>query len=225
MPADPRRGRLDAELVLVALVGVAFLAAGLDRIARGELLHAAQCLVGVPIVGLAEFVHRRTRLSLPGPWRVAFAAFVFASFVMGSVHDVYWLIPSWDTLLHAWSAALLVLAGLGLLGALAPDAPARPPLWLAVLFSAAFAAFGGVLWEFVEFATDSLLGTNMQRFAERDGTPLPGREALLDTMRDLQVNALAAGASLAVLAWPLHTSWPGLRRFVPHWRRPQPPRQ
>ena len=73
-------------------------------------------------------------------------------------------------------------------------------------------------WEFVEFATDAFLGTNMQRFAEQDGAPLPGRVALLDTMGDLQVNSLAALATLALVARPLRTARPGLRRFTPHWR-------
>lgn len=218
MPTASPPGRLDVATLLVALFGVAFVVTGVETIGRGELVHAAQCLVGVPIMLVAEVLHRRTRLCLPGPWRVAFAAFVFASLVMGSVYDVYWLLPHWDTLLHAWSAVLLVLAGLGLLGALDADAAARPPLWISALFAYAFAALGGVLWEFVEFATDAFLGTNMQRFAEQDGAPLPGRVALLDTMGDLQVNSLAALATLALVARPLRTARPGLRRFTPHWR-------
>nr|NLI50764.1 hypothetical protein [Propionibacterium sp.] len=241
----PRLRRGDtgtASRLLIGLFALGFGVAAADHALRAlgaapgpertaAALHAGQSLLGLPILAIAELVHRRTRLFLPGPWRVAFAAFVFMTLVLGSAYGAYWLVPSWDTLQHAWSAVLLVLAGLGMLGALGPDAAvqprphpaeppvvARPPLWLAALFAYAFAALGGVLWEFVELALDGALGLNMQRFAHQDGTPLVGRAALLDTMEDLLTSHVAALATLAVLAWPLRAGRPALRRVVPHWR-------
>ena len=60
------------------------------------------------------------------------------------------------------------------------------------LFSFCFAVTMGVLWEIYEFSFDGLLGLNMQKFALENGTNLVGRLALMDTMKDLIVDALGA---------------------------------
>lgn len=49
-----------------------------------------------------------------------------------------------------------------------------------------------VLVEFYEFICDGVLQTNMQKFALESGEPLLGRAALLDTMKDLFVDAAGA---------------------------------
>lgn len=130
-PARPGDARL--ALLVIVLFEFGFLVAGADHALRtlaapagpertAAGLRAAQCVIGVPITLVAELVTRRTRLCLPGAWRIGFAAFVFMSLVLGSAYGVYWLVPAWDTVQHAWSAVLLVLAGLGLLGAVTRDA-------------------------------------------------------------------------------------------------------
>ena len=72
----------------------------------------------------------------------------------------------------------------------------RIPLNLSPLFIAAFAfCFAlamGALWEIYEFSADALFGTNMQKFALDDGTPLVGQAALRDTMKDIIVDTLGA---------------------------------
>lgn len=72
----------------------------------------------------------------------------------------------------------------------------RIPLNLSPFFIAAFAfCFAlamGALWEIYEFSADALFGTNMQKFALDDGTPLVGQAALKDTMKDIIVDTLGA---------------------------------
>ena len=65
------------------------------------------------------------------------------------------------------------------------------PIFVA-FFSFCFAVTLGVFWEFFEFTFDGLLGLNMQKFRTYDRVILVGREALMDTMRDLQVDAIGA---------------------------------
>lgn len=211
---------------LMWLFGAGFLAAAANQAGRAlgaepgsaersaSALRAAQCLIGLPLALLPGVIDRHTRLGVPVALRVLLAAFVFMSLVLGSAYGVYWLLPHWDTLLHAWSATMLVLTGLGLAG---PRRGVRP-LALAAVFAFAFAALGGVLWEYVEFAIDGAMGLNMQRFLNQDGTPLVGRAALLDTMGDLGTNSIAALGTLAVLAIPLRDERAWLRWVVPHWR-------
>ena len=65
------------------------------------------------------------------------------------------------------------------------------PLFV-VIFSFCFAVTLGVVWEIYEFTFDGVLGLNMQKFALESGEALIGRAALVDTMKDLIVDALGA---------------------------------
>ena len=59
-------------------------------------------------------------------------------------------------------------------------------------FTLCFAVFLGAVWEIYEFTADSILHTNMQKFALEDGTALVGRDALWDTMKDIIVDTVGA---------------------------------
>jgi hypothetical protein len=48
------------------------------------------------------------------------------------------------------------------------------------------------LWEVVEFVMDALMDLNMQQYILPDGTVLTGHYAIVDTMKDLIVDALGA---------------------------------
>jgi len=65
------------------------------------------------------------------------------------------------------------------------------PIFVA-LFAFGFAVSLGVIWEIYEFAADSILQTNMQKFALENGEQLIGRLALADTMKDLIVDMIGA---------------------------------
>ena len=60
------------------------------------------------------------------------------------------------------------------------------------MFSFCFAVAIGSVWEIYEFSFDGLLGLNMQKFLLADGTPLVGRAALTDTMKDIIVDTIGA---------------------------------
>ena len=62
------------------------------------------------------------------------------------------------------------------------------------IFAFSFALAVGALWEIYEFSFDTLLGLNMQKFKDEDGTLLIGAAALRDTMGDLIIDAIAAAA-------------------------------
>jgi uncharacterized membrane protein YjdF len=67
------------------------------------------------------------------------------------------------------------------------------PVFVA-LFAFCFALSLGVIWEVFEFSLDYFLNTNTQRYALHSGVPLIGQAALLDTMKDLIVDAIGAFA-------------------------------
>ena len=65
------------------------------------------------------------------------------------------------------------------------------PIFVA-LFAFCFAMAFGVIWEIYEFSMDWFLQTNMQKYALESGEPLIGQAALMDTMKDLIVDAIGA---------------------------------
>ena len=60
------------------------------------------------------------------------------------------------------------------------------------LFAFCFSVAIGAIWEIYEYAVDSLLSLNMQKFRLADGTPLIGQNALADTMKDIIVDTISA---------------------------------
>ena len=59
-------------------------------------------------------------------------------------------------------------------------------------FAFCFAVSLGSIWEIYEFASDSILKTNMQKFKLENGTELVGKLALDDTMKDIIVDCVGA---------------------------------
>jgi uncharacterized membrane protein YjdF len=59
-------------------------------------------------------------------------------------------------------------------------------------FSFCFAIMLDTLWEIIEFVMDTLMDLNMQQYVLPDGTVLIGHYAVVDTMKDLIVDAFGA---------------------------------
>ena len=59
-------------------------------------------------------------------------------------------------------------------------------------FTFSFALAIGAIWEIYEFIVDGVFGTNMQKFLLKNGEALIGRAAVIDTMKDIIVDAIGA---------------------------------
>lgn len=236
-----KRGQWEAQTaqvrvlrLFILLLGVGFVGAATDmfvhfltspagtRERAAYAIDMVQTLTGLPLIATPGVINTRTRFKIPVTLRALFAAFVFMSITMGSTYGVYWVVPEWDTFLHAFSAALLTIVGLGIFRIARPwddvgFTRGRYPVGIALTFGYSLAVMGGVLWELYEYAMDRFFGMNMQRFLEQDGTPLVGQAALLDTMNDLVVNSLGALAILLVGYFPSRRGWRGMDRLLPHW--------
>jgi hypothetical protein len=118
-----------------------------------------------------------------------------ALIVLSEAGNFYDRIPHWDLILHAFCTLVLSALTLGVIASL--DASNRSRFSLSPLAMSIFAfsvtIMLGVAWEVAEFLLDRTLELNLQRFATRDGQPLVGEEALLDTMTDLIVDVTGAG--------------------------------
>lgn len=174
-----------------------------DTAARSDyILMLVQCLLGLFVLALPGFLEKRFSIDIPHFMTVLYFIFLYCAIYLGEVRSFYYLIPHWDTILHAMSGAMLGAFGFVLVRTLAEAEKVKVELspFFVSLVAFCFAITIGVVWEVYEFAGDGLLGLNMQKFRLPDGTLLSGHAALSDTMWDLIVDALAA-LSVAVIGF------------------------
>lgn len=164
------------------------------RIKGDYVLMITQCLLGMVAMMLPDMLKKKLHLSIPSGMMVLYAVFLYCAIFLGEVRSYYYTVPHWDTILHTFSGGMLGALGYSFVTILnkSDKIPMNlSPLFVAV-FSFCFALTLGVFWEIYEFLFDGFLGLNMQKFMLENGTPLIGRAALMDTMKDLIVDGIGA---------------------------------
>ena len=163
-------------------------------------LSLIQCLLGAVALFIPKVMMKHTGIKLPDAMCSFFYIFILCATVLGEVFSLYYAIPCWDSLLHFSSGIMAgMLGGILIVNFFKKKDCGNliSPLFIAVAV-VCFALCIGVVWEIYEFAADSLLGLNMQKFTVQDGTALIGQAALADTMKDLIVDF--AGAIVAAVS-------------------------
>lgn len=165
-----------------------------ERTKSDYVLMLLQCSLGILAMILPSLISRKLRLEIPSVMYVLFLIFLYCAIYLGEVRNFYYDISNWDTILHGFSGAMLGALGFSFVALLNQED--RVPINLSplfvVIFAFCFAITLGVFWEIYEFSFDGLLSLNMQKAYLEDGTPLAGRMALMDTMKDLILDALGA---------------------------------
>ena len=158
------------------------------------LLMVIQCVLGIAVMFLPNLLKKRFGLSIPNIMNILFVLFVYAGIVLGEVRNFYYTVPHWDTVLHTFSGGMLGALGFSIVDLFNSHEKVKVELSEAfvAMFAFCFALSMGALWEIYEFAGDSLLNLNMQKHSLEGGIKLAGQAALLDTMKDLIVDAIGA---------------------------------
>ncbi len=165
-----------------------------EHLRSDYVLMLIQCILGLLVIGLPSFLEKKWSFDLPNYMSIFYFLFLYCAIYLGEVRNFYYLIPHWDTILHAFSGAMLGAFGFTLITILNNSERVKvalSPLFVC-LFAFCFALAVGAAWEIYEFSGDFLFGLNMQKFRTADGTLLIGRAALSDTMKDLIIDALGA---------------------------------
>lgn len=160
------------------------------------VLMLLQCALGLLVIGLPSFLERKWSFALPNYMSILYFIFLFCAIYLGEVRNFYYLVPHWDTILHAFSGAMLGAFGFTLVNILNDSERvnvALSPAFIA-LFAFCFALASGAVWEIYEFSGDAIFGLNMQKFRLADGTELIGHLAVRDTMKDIIIDAVSAAA-------------------------------
>jgi uncharacterized membrane protein YjdF len=153
-----------------------------------------QSVLGIVAMLFPGMLKRRFHFDIPSVMIVFYALFLYCGIYLGEVRNFYYNIPHWDTILHTFSGVALGALGFSIISLLNNSESitfSLSPVFVAV-FAFCFALALGVLWEFYEFGMDYFLGTNMQKYALESGEQFIGQAALLDTMKDLIVDAIGA---------------------------------
>ena len=165
-----------------------------EHLRSDYVLMLLQCMLGVLVIGLPSFLERKWSFEIPNYMTVLYFLFLYCAIYLGEVRNFYYIIPHWDTVLHAFSGAMLGAFGFILVSILNDSEKVKvtlSPLFVC-LFAFCFALAAGAAWEIYEFSGDALFGLNMQKFRTSDGTLLIGQRALSDTMKDLIIDAVGA---------------------------------
>ena len=175
------------------------------------LLSLLQCLLGTIVLYVPLLVKKITKIDMPDALCSFFYIFVVCGTVLGEAFSLYYIIPCWDSLLHFSSGIMAGMLGGILITTFLQSKSCEKLISQAVIVVSiiCFAICIGVVWEFYEFASDSLLGVNMQKWMLQDGTSLVGQAALADTMKDLIVDSLGAivAAISASVSLKKKTGW------------------
>lgn len=153
-----------------------------------------QCVMGLAVMLVPSFISHKWNVQIPNFIYILYYIFLYCAVFLGEVFEFYYVIPHWDTILHAFSGAMLGALGFILVTMLNDAEKVKvslSPIFVC-LFAFCFALAAGAVWEIYEYSFDGLLGLNMQKFALENGEQLVGRAALRDTMKDIIVDALAA---------------------------------
>jgi hypothetical protein len=163
-------------------------------------LMLVECILGLVVIFLPSIVERAWHIAIPSLMYIAFIVFLYAAIYLGEIRAFYYRVANWDTVLHAFSGFMLGSLGFSIVNLLndLEKVKIRMSSLFVAFFSFFFALSLGALWEIYEFSFDGLLGLNMQKFALDDGTPLVGRAALSDTMKDIIIDALSALAASVI---------------------------
>ena len=164
------------------------------KVKSDYLLMLLQCSMGLAVMFLPTILSRKWNIVVPGTITVLYYVFLYCAIFLGEVFEFFYLIPHWDTILHAFSGAMLSALGFVLVDMLNKDSHVKVSMspFFVSLFAFCFALAMGAVWEIYEYSFDALLGLNMQKFITASGEVLVGHHALHDTMTDLIVDAAAA---------------------------------
>ena len=160
---------MQAGIVAVALAGVV----------TNNLAWVPAAVISLLVSFIPSILRRDLKLVLPIELNFWIVLSLFLH-VVGGFSGFYDHVPGWDHLTHAMSATLI--GALGFVVVVAVDkyvASIRLPRRFLGFFILMFTMAMGVLWEIMEFANDSLLGTHLQY-------------GLTDTMLDLLFDGFAA---------------------------------
>lgn len=132
---------------------------------RKDFETAYVCCLSLVLFLAPAFVERTFKLYLPSALEIIVLLFIFAAEILGEIAYFYVRVPHWDTILHTVNGFLCAAVGFALVDLLNESKNIKfqlSPIFVAIV-AFCFSMTIGVFWEFLEFGSDMLLKTDMQK--------------------------------------------------------------
>jgi len=203
------RGIFAATLVSALVIGTWTSIAG-NQFATAYFVTALTALVSLVITHVPDFFIRKDIMLIPAAVQAAFSVFVFGAMFLGEILDFYELFSWWDTMLHFSSGVLFSVIGALFFISTNRKKSIRSQLnpTTIVMFAVCFSVACGAVWEMFEFAGDSLLGMNMQKWqssiSQMEWSALQNatnysNPGLVNTMKDIIADVFGSVVSIALV--------------------------
>ena len=77
------------------------------RVKSDYMLMLVQCLLGLLVMAVPSLIEKKWMISIPNHMYILYFVFLYCAIYLGEVRNFYFLIPHWDSILHAFSGAML----------------------------------------------------------------------------------------------------------------------
>ena len=127
--------------------------------------NVALCLLTLVLFYVPSIIKKTLRIELPSTLEIIVLLFIFSAEILGEIECFYVRLNGWDTMMHTINGFLCAAIGFSLVEILNREKNVKvnmSPLFMAVV-AFCFSMTIGVLWEFVEFGSDMLLHSDMQK--------------------------------------------------------------
>lgn len=189
-----------------------------------QATHMVLCALALILHNVPSFAQKRFKLYVPTTMHIFILVFIFAHFILGEVVGMYTTSAVFDKILHSTSGLAIAIGGFSMVNLLNKSSNTHLKLnpFFVAFVSFCFALAIAVLWEIYEYASDTLFGTNMQRYKPPTGlvnatsTPPKQGYGLVDTMGDIIVSTIAAFVVCAIGYVGLKRKNTLLNRFLLH---------
>ena len=151
-------------ILYAVLVGLVILTLARSAFRR-EYSHVFFCVLTLVLFTLPSLVEKKLNIRLPNVFEAIVLVFIYSAEILGEINCYYLKIPHWDTMLHTVNGFMFAAFGFALLDIINQNSRIKyklSPLYLA-LMAFCFSMTIGVFWEFFEYYSDLLLGTDMQK--------------------------------------------------------------
>ncbi len=155
-------------------------------------------------------IESRFKLNIPNYLEIIVLVFLFSAIVLGNIHGFLETVKGYDKLLHIVSGTFISVIGYEIIHFfnISKSKETRLSPGILSVFAFCFSITLLVIWEFYEFAVDTIAyninndtSRNMQRYQWiNESLIYPQPYGLMDTMLDLLVGSIGA-AVVSILGW------------------------
>ncbi|MFA7075385.1 MAG: hypothetical protein WC152_01765 [Candidatus Izemoplasmatales bacterium] len=168
--------------------------------------------LAIVLFSLPWLIESKFKFNIPNYLEIIILSFLFCSIILGNIHGLLETVKGYDKFLHIVSGVLISIIGYEIIHSYNSSKHVNNQLkpGLLSVFAFCFSITLLVLWEFYEFAVDTIAynisedtSRNMQRYQWVNNSSFyPQPYGLMDTMLDLIVGSIGA-AVVSFIGWRL----------------------